>query len=43
MPLLFVESCGRGLFFCIVVKVLKAIKNKEVVRIISKVLCAFEA
>jgi len=44
MPSLYVESCGRGLFFYIVVKALKStIKNKEVVRKVSKVLCAFEA
>jgi hypothetical protein len=37
------ESYGQGLFFCIIMKALKAFRNKEVVRIIYKVLCAFEA
>jgi hypothetical protein len=37
------ESYGQGLFFYIVVKALKAIRNKEVVKRVSKVLCAFEA
>lgn len=43
MPSSYVEFCGWSLFFCTVVKALKAIRNKEVVKRISKVLCAFEA
>lgn len=43
MPLLFVESCGQCLLFCTLVKALNAIRNKEVVRRASMVLCAFEA
>jgi hypothetical protein len=42
-PSPFVECYGQGLLFCTMMKELKAIKNKEVVRIIYKVLCAFEA
>jgi len=38
-----VESCGWSLFFYIVVKALKIIRNKEVVRRVFRALCAFEA
>jgi hypothetical protein len=38
-----VEAYGKGLFFYIVVKALKAIKNEEVVRKVSRALCAVEA
>jgi hypothetical protein len=38
-----VEDCGEGLFFYIVVKALKAIKNKEVVRRVFRALCVVEA
>jgi len=43
MPSLYVESCGQGLLFRTLVKALNAIRNKEVVRRASMVLCVFEA